>query len=275
MNDDILICPGCKKPLEVDGSFTYDDCCGSEWSRKHVCVNDDCHLAHKAFWCDHGDYFSGDMKFGDFRKLYGHDKSAAFNSISKRTEIEIYKRDLKSKTYLSPIFTLWWLKPYIEHNYVGNEMGEILKKTYKLKFLKKSNGSYNVHYSSDIYSFYRSIKSFKRCIKYYKKQNSRFSIEQIMDKLSIASWDKRWYRHLSLKWNKFRYKKIINEITDKDIFFKLLDENNTLTINEDRYNLFVKVCPSDIDLLKELVKDHSDDEYIKKLIRKRKFETIL
>jgi len=252
-----LICPGCMKSLETDGSFTYDDICGSSWSMKYVCVN-------------------GDMKFNEFEDIYGHKKYAAFNSFSKKVEIEIYKKGLTKKKYLSPALTLWWLRPYIEFNYKGDEMGNILKRSYKLKFLKRNDrNEFTIHYSSSISSFLFTLKYFRKQIKYFKKNKSRFSANDLRDTFELPSWDKRIYRKLALKFKLIFYKKIKKEIDQYNNFYMVLDDNKYQNINKESYKILKDLCPKDLDLLKELLKDHSKDKFVKILIRKRKLSKLI
>ena len=70
-------------------------------------------------------------------------------NFSKKSEVEIYKKGLKSKTYLPAFLCLWFLKPYIEYTYKGDEWGNVLKKGFKIKFLKKDeNGEYTSDYGN-------------------------------------------------------------------------------------------------------------------------------
>ena len=80
-------------------------------------------------------------------------------------EVEIYAKGLRKKIYLSPILTFGWLKPLIEIKYKGNDMGEVLGKSYKLKFLKKDGDrGYCTYYSSPLYSLWFSIEEKEKII---------------------------------------------------------------------------------------------------------------
>jgi len=271
-----LICPGCMHPLETDGSFRYDDVCGPRWSMKHICVNDDCKLSRKAFWNDFGEYFSGDMAFNDFEKIYGHDKYAAFNSFSKKSEIEIYKKGLTKKKYLSPILTLGWLKPYIEYKYIGDEMGNILKKKYSLKFLKRNeNNEFTIHYTSTISSILFTLRYFRREIKYFKKNPSRYAVNEIFNHTKLPSWDNRLYKKIILKFNLFYYKKTIKKAYYYQVFYDYLNKIKYETIDKDIFQRLKSICPKELDLLSELLKDHKNEKFIKNLIRKEKLKKLI
>ena len=101
-----MYCPLCKEPLINSGSFCYEDCCQStiyttEWS----CSNENCICNQsKSYWNDDGDFFSGDMK--NSYEIFKDHKYAALNSFAKRMEVDVYKKGLKSKIYLSPLLHL-------------------------------------------------------------------------------------------------------------------------------------------------------------------------
>jgi len=92
---------------------------GINSSPKYVCENETCELNfdNKSCWNSTGDFFSGNVPYEIIKKLFLYDQYAALNSISKQSEVEIYKHGLKKEIYLHPIFCLWILKPYIEFNY--------------------------------------------------------------------------------------------------------------------------------------------------------------
>jgi len=276
--EQVLYCPYCKKLLEIDGSFTFEDAAGSSnWTKKYVCVNDECVLYEKSYWCDYGDFFSGGINYVDINKFFPDRKYAALNSYAKETEVSIYKKGLKEQTYLSPILTLWWLKPVIEHTYKGDKMGNVIKKGYKLKFLKKSDGRYSVYYSSPIRMFFWNINHIRRNnISHYKKNpKNKYAITSLIDELELRSWDKRWWRIWSRKWIKFRYKKLITIVQKKNDFLKAIEVLKKYSMKKKDYEKLVKMCPTDFDVLDTLLEFKYSGDFIEKLKRKRKFENIL
>ncbi len=278
MNEDILICPGCMNPLKIDGSFTFEDCCEtSMWSNKHICDNKDCFLYEKPFWNDYGDYFSGELGFSDFEKHYGHDKYSAFNSFSKQSEIEIYKKGLRKKYYLHPILTLWWLNPYIEFIYTADKMGNILKTRYKLNFLKKEKGAdgYYIHYKSSISMFIFSMKSFKRNIDYFNQKKTEYNSKSIIEDLEISSWDKRLYRHTSRWFMKKIWRKTINDAKEYKDFYDYLTLIKYKTINEKEFKKLDAFCPKELDTLDCLIQKRAKGPYMDMMIRLRKLERII
>lgn len=111
------------------------------------------------------------MKLYLKNRVFSDDKYAALNSMAKRQEIEIYGKGLKRKIYLSEWWTLKMLKPLIEFKYKGDEMGNVLGRTWKLRWLYKEKGSnyYSTYYTLPIMSFFRMSKHTIKDIKRYEQ----------------------------------------------------------------------------------------------------------
>jgi hypothetical protein len=273
-----LYCPICKKKLEIDGTFIYEDICNTDIrSDKYICINKECGLYKKSFWNDSGEYFCGELGLFEFEKKFGHTKYAAFNSISKNSEVEIYKKGLKKKTMLSPALTLWWLKPYIEHNYKADNWGNILKRSYKLKFLKKEKDAddYYIHYISGVRMFFFSINYFKsNKYKPYKKTPNEYNIKEIYKEI-YDTWDKRFYKKVVKKYLKIRYFFILDDINEKYTFYEKLNEYKYNKITKKEYDILLNICPKDIDLIHKLTSIGAKGKYLDKMIRKEKILSII
>ena len=166
---------------------------------KLICTNEECDCCtYDMYWNDYGDFYSGD-NYKKSNELFPDHKYGALNSGAKKSEVEIYKNGLKKKTYLSPIFCFYLLQPLIEHNYKGDCWGNVLKKSYKLKFLKKDDGRFCVYYIFPISSLCWTIKRFYKDKKYYKTHKTKYGFTCLKDYFELAKWDKRWWRKLS-KW---------------------------------------------------------------------------
>jgi len=270
-----LYCPICKEKLIIDGTIRYIDCCNTtNISDKYICKNNKCYLYNNSYWNDYGDYFS--LNHISFEKKFGHTKYAALNSFAKKIEIEIYKKGLKDKTYLSPLLTLLWLKPYIEHNYKADKWGNILKKTYKLKFLKKQKDSkeYNIYYISGIKMFFFSLKQFKIKYKKYLNNKTENIIYEIYNEFN-DNWDKRNYKKLYKKYIKIRYFHIINNIKKEYNFYKKLNKYRYKKITENDFNELLKICPNNINLIYKLKNISASGKILDNFIRKEKLLAIL
>lgn len=165
----------------------------------YICVNTNCECSNPdVFWDDQGDYYGG------FKIKFDNDLYSAYPSLARKLDIEIYKKGLKKKMYLHPCFMLWFLKPMIEYNYKSNDSGNVLKKSYSLKWLKKDSWKpwikdkfgYHTYYTFPIMMIYRHIKREYRYLdgsdayQEYHFKNEAF--------VPLDSWDKRWWRHTEL-----------------------------------------------------------------------------
>lgn len=203
-------CPKCHKRLvqgkDREFETLTDHIC--EPNREHyplrptfICNNPQCPASKEdLFWDEWG------ALYGYSRKLeFDNNINSAYPSFERKTDIEIYKKGLKSKMYLPPCLMLWFLQPMIEFTYKADEYGNVLKKGYKLVWLKKDNWKpwvkdrfgYHTHYSFPIMMIIRHIKShidtIRNCSDGYKSHKAKELLEP------LASWDNRWWRKVE-KW---------------------------------------------------------------------------
>ncbi len=215
-----MYCPSCLTKLEPDGDFVYVDVCNNECSSvKYVCPStgflnkrtgkfEQC-LCHEydTFWDDNGDFYGGNEYKESKRTgkriqfIHGDHCYGAFNSFAKQSEVSIYRHNLKQQIYLHPGFCLWFMKPYIDFRYTGDRMGNVLKRTWKLEFLKKDKGfgnQYCIHWVSGYRMVKHSLRRFKKERQFYRKNpNSNFAINNLYKEFEpIPDWDKRWWRSL-------------------------------------------------------------------------------
>jgi len=277
MSEDIFLCPLCKHELEIDGDFYYEDVCNSNaYSKKHICVNKDCELNHKSYWNDYGEFFTGDLDYKRSDELFPDDKYAAYNSISKSSETSIYKRGLKDKTYLSPWLTFRWLQPYIEHMYQADKMGNVTKKSYKLKFLKKDErGNFCIGYTSSISSFIWNIKRFLRTIHNYKKDKTKWKANEVFDTIIQNDWHNPLYKKFSSYIIKKIYHKTIKEAKNRKDFYDEINKFKYRDISKKQFNEINNICPKDTNTLDAFLSEKISHSYIEKLIRKRKITNLI
>ena len=277
MNKTELICPICKQHLYYETQFTYYDCCGYDTSNKNVCINDKCLLSQKnVYWNDYGEFFSRDFSF---EKEFGHKKYAALNSIAKQNEVEIYKVGLKSKKYFSPALMLFILKPYIEYIYKGDKYGNVLSVKRKLKFLKKGDNGYNIHYISGYHMLLYEIKTFKRFLKAYKKNYNNYflrkaKVYQFKESFEMLSWDKRWWRYLSRFLITIFYKKRLKKIQKDYKFFETIKTFKYRIIYKEDFIHLKKISPFDIFKIIKLEKVKIDEKFLKQILRIKKIKKI-
>lgn len=234
-----MYCPSCLTKLVATDRFRYEDVCNDTiWSHKWVCPSKGflnrktgqfqqclCH-EYETFWNDDGDFFTGRVYYQqkldgkNIEFIQGPGTYAAFNSFAKKAEVSIYGKNLKRKTYLHPVFCLWFLRPYIEYSYQSDALGNVLGRSWKLAFLAKSQGSrsYCVLWVSPYRMFKYCLKTFYRKRKIYKKQlpDTQYLIQQLHEEFEpLPAWDKRLY-HVLYKWyiNTF-YRGLKKEISKK------------------------------------------------------------
>jgi len=176
-----------------------------------ICVNKNCPVSKEnVFWDDNGEYYS----WGGLIK-FDNDLYSAYPSFARKMDIEIYKKGLQKQTYIHPVFMLWILKPMIEYNYKSNEHGDVLKKTWKLKWLKKDcwykkdSFGHHKYYTFPFVNIYHFLKNKKREIENIKENGeTKWRLNQLKSSFEpIKSWDKRWWRHFELSAAKIIYRK--------------------------------------------------------------------
>lgn len=174
----------------------------------YVCKNPNCECSKDdVFWNETGDYYGmGNIEFED-------DKYSAYPSFARRMEIEIYNKGLKKRTYLHPALTLWVLKPVIEYNYKADNNGNVVSKSWSLKWLKKDcwykrdKLGYHTYYSFPIMTIIRHQIYFKEIFNNNELSNG-FKNSQIKEFFKpLPTWDKRWWRHVELWLTKVIFRK--------------------------------------------------------------------
>lgn len=174
-----------------------------------VCNNNECPASKEdLFWDENGAMYGWNKNF-----KFDNDIYSAYPSFERRMDIEIYKKGLKSKLRLHPCLMLWFLQPMIEFTYKSDNYGNVLKRGYKLIWLKKDHWQpwikdqwgYCTHYSfptmNIIHHIQHRISTIRNCSETYKQYNAKELLEP------LSSWDKRWWRKVE-KW------------LDKNVFYK-------------------------------------------------------
>lgn len=174
-----------------------------------ICNNVKCECSEDdIFWEEMGDYY------GNCKIKFDNDLHSAYPSFSRKMDIEIYKKGLKSKIYLPPFLMLWFLQPMIEFTYKANDWGRVLSKGWKLHWLKKDSFNpfkkewfgYHTHYSfpvmNIIHHLQNQFRTVKNCSDTYKEHY--FNNEAFKP---LSEWDKRWWRHTELWLSKIIFRK--------------------------------------------------------------------
>lgn len=164
-------CPCCKSSIIEGEESHYQNSLdhisnpnGNPPSRiTYICSESTCHTRKKdMFWDEYGDLYVGGWS-GD--EHFENKNSAPFGSYSRKSNVEIYRKNLKKGIYLHPIFTFFIWKPYIEFKYKADYNGKITKRYYSLEFFKKDNGVYCLRVNLWWSSWKYLIKSFRRDMK--------------------------------------------------------------------------------------------------------------
>ncbi|MFW6243088.1 MAG: hypothetical protein ACOC2W_02920 [bacterium] len=205
-----MYCPLCEFELGSSGSFRYEDVCGPSYSQKFVCKNEICTLSkYNSYWNDSGDFFSGDLDYKLCHKLFPTNKFAAYNSFSKKAEVEIYKHGLEKNKRLHPGLCLWFLQPMIEYYYKSDDWGNVIDKSYKIKFLRKSKNSktYNVLNTFGFKMVKYMISEFKQKYKNFKLKPTTYNKKDLLEFFDKNHWDKRWWRRFIIWYFNTFYKR--------------------------------------------------------------------
>jgi hypothetical protein len=211
--DLVMYCPLCKNTLTSGEWFTYDDICGDSQSPKYSCGNKDCELHNKSFWNDSGEFFSGVLDYDETKKLFPDERFAALNSISKNSEVEIYKRGLKDKTMLPSFLCLGILKPYIEYAYKADMMGNVLKRGFVIKFLKKDDkGNFCYGWTSDWSMYKYMLRQFKNDRDAFNRDPNHKNKKDLLEYFIPPYWDKRFYRKVLAIYFKLFYTKTLSKL---------------------------------------------------------------
>ena len=204
-----MYCPKCHNELINGKERRFETLCDHVCSPNIMdyplrptfsCSNPECECGKQdVFWDDSGDIYGG------FGIEFKNDRGSAYPSISAKLDTEIYKKGLKRAIYLHPCLTLWLLKPVIEYNYTSDDCGNVLKRSFSLKWLKKDRWrpwmmdrfGYHTYYSFPIPIIYRSLKNTK---KMFNECSELYIKNKVVDILKpIPDWDERWWRHFE-KW---------------------------------------------------------------------------
>jgi hypothetical protein len=198
-------CPVCKSELVKGKDEKFETCsehaCDpnktdyplrSTW----LCGNKECELdKYDYFWSESGELYSSDIPWGTKSKInWIGDNDAPFGTISRRLNVEVYKKGLKKKIYLHPAFCLWFLQPMIEFEYTSNDDGEVLSKKIKINYLKKDKdrGEYCTYWSSSFSTLKLYFKSFRRTRIAWKKHKTSFMRRELKDDFKIQQYNTRW-----------------------------------------------------------------------------------
>lgn len=203
--DDTLFCPRCFFPLKRgEGTRRYIDLIehvsspNSPASPKEylICSNDDC-LTRKEddFWDWYGDFYCGNRYEKDFFYL---DCNKAINSGSRRFSLQQKKKNIL-------ILHLIFFKAYIEITPLYNDLGTVrVKSSYKLMGATRTGFRNNwTLYISGIRMFFYCLREFDVNLKkYIEDPSNKYSASELMRALEAPSWDKRWWKLLSVWYNK-------------------------------------------------------------------------
>jgi hypothetical protein len=180
-----------------------------------VCNNDECPCSKEdLFWDSEGAMYGWNRNF-----KFKDDINSAYPSFERKCDIEIYKKGLKKEIYLSPILMLGLLKPVIEFNYKADEYGNVLSKSWCLKWLRMSRKlfEYNTYYIFPYVMIKFHLNHVHDLIKMYKSNpDSEYFKSELKHQFEpLPSWDKRWWRHFELWFSKIIFRKYYKTYLNK------------------------------------------------------------
>lgn len=200
-----LHCPKCHKPLISGKEQRYETlsehvCDPNNTTRPLrptlVCNNINCPASKEdIFWDSYGDFYGWNKKFE-----FDDDINSAFPSNSRKLDIEIYKKGLKKEIRLHPALMLWLLQPIIEFKYKADEYGNVLKRWWIIKWLKKDKWykkdeyGYHIYYTFPLVHIYSHIKYNIRLLTNGSDVYLKSESKEIFKPL--PKWDKRWWRYV-------------------------------------------------------------------------------
>lgn len=279
-----MMCPVCRTKLQSTETFQYEDVmCYKVRDNKWMCSNTDCVCCQKeTCWNGDGDFFSGGS-FEKMKEVFPDNNYAALNSLAKKCEIEIYGKGLKRKIYLSPWLMLLILEPMIEFNYKSDEMGNVLGRSWSLKFLYKdqkfdlswikNTDGYNTYYTSGFSLLKYCLSIFYRKLKHYKENNTVYSKLELNEEFDKSTKNEKLYKKVYLWYIKTFYKKLSKKLLEYKHFDSLIPKSDYISF--ECGDILEQNTPDGVNLEDELIKRDKKGEYMERIIRKRKFERIL
>ncbi|MFW5847815.1 MAG: hypothetical protein ACOCVF_02765 [bacterium] len=147
-------CPACKSKMIMAGQCEYETLGDHVFDPNkesypprdyYICSDEKCFTReYNIFWDYMGDRY-GSIPYEIIRKwgikdcdeLFIDSNDSPFGSNGRKSNVEIYKKGLKKQIWLHRIFGGWFFQPFIEFYYKANTQGEVLTRSWKLKFVKR------------------------------------------------------------------------------------------------------------------------------------------
>lgn len=207
------LCPSCKSPVIITGQKEY------ETLSEHVSnPNLDSYPQRDAYQCSDENCITkkNDIFWSYMGERYGvinntfHDdhffinkNDAPFGSSQRKYNVEIYKKGLKDSIFLPNFLFFNQLKAFIEIDYVSNTNGDVLKRKFRLKFIKK-NGTLLI----GAVSMWKYLhRKFLMHINNYKETGDVDYLKQAFEPSKNKAWVFRWYnKFIKIFWRKLYLK---------------------------------------------------------------------
>ena len=209
-------CPLCKSKVIITGKKRYETMFEHisnpnkvEYPLRDIyqCSNSKCFsIKEKIFWDYEGNRYNGNLYFD---KECINNNDAPFGSFQRKQNVEIQKKGVKDITRLHPSLCLWFLQPFIEHNYIANTDGNVLKRKNSLKFLKKDEqNEYSILFTTCFTTWHFLFKRFFNNFQKYKKTKKVSFLKEAFRKYYNNSWEYKIFDYFI----KIFYSKYIKKI---------------------------------------------------------------
>lgn len=187
-------CPSCKTELVKRGQarteslveHCFDPNGSGSVKDKFVCPNEKCIVSKNSFWSQDGEYYCHDILVS-----YAHKKSryfidnntSPFGSMWRKINVEAEKKD---ENY--DLFTFGRFRFHKRYNYVANEDGEVIKRSWSLEIWEKRKGDETEHL------YISGLRMFRHEIRMFHKERKFRTPRILTEKLNRDKW-----------WNKAAY----------------------------------------------------------------------
>lgn len=219
-------CPSCESKItfgEVARYQTLDEHVCSPNStpklrRTLICSNRECITRKKnIFWDEYGDRYGG---FLVKDSSFINQNDSPFGSLGRRLNVEVHKKGVKDKTYLSPLLLFNIYQPVIVFDYTADVTGKVLKKRFHIEYLKRESysGKKTKEFCIYVIPFWKTFKylnsNFKHSLHVYKETKNDLFLTRAFEPAINRAWVYRTFEKITQILYPFYFKEY-KRITEK------------------------------------------------------------